>query len=80
MSPKEAKQTSFSKLVKRSAEPPPVRSFICRSGNSAISVKECAEQCVAPVLQLKPNTPGRIRTCDTRFRKAVLYPLSYGGA
>lgn len=25
------------------------------------------------------NTPGRIRTCDTRFRKAVLYPLSYEG-
>ena len=23
--------------------------------------------------------PGRIRTCDTRFRRAVLYPLSYGG-
>ena len=24
--------------------------------------------------------PGRIRTCDTRFRKPVLYPLSYGGS
>ena len=23
--------------------------------------------------------PGRIRTVDTRFRRAVLYPLSYGG-
>jgi site-specific DNA recombinase len=23
--------------------------------------------------------PGRIRTCGTRFRRAVLYPLSYGG-
>lgn len=22
---------------------------------------------------------GRIRTCGTRFRRAVLYPLSYGG-
>jgi hypothetical protein len=22
--------------------------------------------------------PGRIRTCDTRFRKPLLYPLSYG--
>ena len=22
--------------------------------------------------------PGRTRTCDTRFRKPVLYPLSYG--
>ncbi len=26
-----------------------------------------------------PNTPGRIRTCDHRFRKPVLYPLSYEG-
>lgn len=25
------------------------------------------------------HAPGRIRTCDTRFRKPVLYPLSYGG-
>ncbi len=24
------------------------------------------------------NAPGRIRTSDTRFRKPVLYPLSYG--
>jgi hypothetical protein len=23
-------------------------------------------------------TPGRIRTCDLRFRKPLLYPLSYG--
>ena len=22
--------------------------------------------------------PGRIRTCDARFRKPTLYPLSYG--
>ena len=25
------------------------------------------------------TTPGRIRTCDPRFRKPMLYPLSYGG-
>ncbi len=25
------------------------------------------------------RAPGRIRTCGTRFRRAVLYPLSYGG-
>jgi len=23
------------------------------------------------------NTPGRVRTCDRRFRKPLLYPLSY---
>ena len=26
------------------------------------------------------NAPGRIRTCDPRFRKPMLYPLSYGGS
>jgi hypothetical protein len=25
------------------------------------------------------SAPGRIRTYDTRFRRAVLYPLSYEG-
>lgn len=25
------------------------------------------------------RAPGMIRTCDTRFRKPVLYPLSYEG-
>ena len=25
------------------------------------------------------NTLGRIRTCDLRFRKPLLYPLSYEG-
>jgi hypothetical protein len=25
------------------------------------------------------SAPGRIRTCDTRFRKPLLYPLSYEG-
>ncbi len=25
------------------------------------------------------GAPGKIRTCDTRFRKPLLYPLSYGG-
>ena len=25
------------------------------------------------------GAPGRIRTCDSWYRKPVLYPLSYGG-
>ncbi len=25
------------------------------------------------------GAPGTIRTCDTRIRNPVLYPLSYGG-
>ena len=36
-----------------------------------------------PVFAGKPPflacAPGRIRTCDTGFRRAVLYPLSYEG-
>ena len=31
-------------------------------------------------IQPHRSTPGRSRTCDTRFRKPLLYPLSYGGA
>ena len=27
----------------------------------------------------KSTTPDRDRTCDLRFRKPSLYPLSYGG-
>jgi hypothetical protein len=27
----------------------------------------------------KPSAPGENRTCDQRFRKPLLYPLSYGG-
>jgi hypothetical protein len=29
-------------------------------------------------IEKEGNTPGRIRTYDPRFRKPVLYPLSYG--
>jgi hypothetical protein len=35
-----------------------------------------AFQCVSTAL----GAPGRTRTCDTRFRKPLLYPLSYGGS
>ena len=28
---------------------------------------------------VRVRAPGRIRTCDTRFRKPLLYPLSYEG-
>ncbi len=30
-------------------------------------------------MPVQVSAPGRIRTCGTRFRRAVLYPLSYGG-
>jgi hypothetical protein len=28
---------------------------------------------------MRVSAPGRNRTCDTRFRKPLLYPLSYEG-
>ena len=28
-------------------------------------------------MRLRKSGPGRIRTCDARFRKPTLYPLSY---
>jgi hypothetical protein len=31
------------------------------------------------LLDSRMGAPGTIRTCDTRFRKPMLYPLSYGG-
>ena len=30
-------------------------------------------------VKIRLSAPGQIRTADTRFRRAVLYPLSYGG-
>ena len=33
----------------------------------------------APGLLIIDGAPDTIRTYDTRFRRAVLYPLSYGG-
>jgi hypothetical protein len=33
-----------------------------------------------PTCLVNPGAPGRIRTCDTRFRKPLLYPLSYEGS
>ena len=38
---------------------------------------------LCPELARRPDpegAPGRNRTCDTRFRKPLLYPLSYEGA
>jgi integrase len=37
-----------------------------------------AEECASvPSIADRKATPGRIRTCDLRFRKPLLYPLSY---
>ncbi len=38
--------------------------------------RETCPRCLAT----SHSAPGTIRTCDTRFRKPMLYPLSYGGS
>ena len=35
--------------------------------------------CIASFMCRSEGALGRIRTCDTRFRKPMLYPLSYEG-
>ena len=38
------------------------------------------EKCLTVIRgETKQNTPGRNRTCDTRFRKPVLYPTELRG-
>ena len=32
------------------------------------------------ILESKRGAPGRNRTCGRRFRRPLLFPLSYGGA
>jgi len=50
------------------------------SRNHGLSTEpEVGEKPVAFVGDFKSDTPGRDRTCDLRFRKPSLYPLSYGG-
>ncbi len=41
--------------------------------------KEAGQPHEAADLLFYPGAPGRIRTADTGFRRAVLYPLSYEG-
>ena len=40
---------------------------------------QTADQAIRPSQPPIPGAPGRIRTCDARFRKPTLYPLSYEG-
>jgi hypothetical protein len=42
-------------------------------------VSDQPEPSIRPVSAVQSSAPGRIRTCDTGFRRAVLYPLSYEG-
>ena len=54
---------------------PPISHLICKTLSSLLHLTLLPfrpKSCIACAL-------GRIRTCDTRFRKPVLYPLSYEG-
>ena len=53
----------------------PTGSEPCRDGADGQLVSATAESGVIHLV----GAPSRIRTCDTRFRKPLLYPLSYGG-
>ena len=44
-----------------------------------VNVARCPETRVNDVPRHHTSAPGRNRTCDTRFRKPLLYPLSYEG-
>lgn len=46
---------------------------MCSSSLDLTHARACQIALTKPI-----GDPGRIRTSDTRFRRAVLYPLSYG--
>jgi hypothetical protein len=52
-----------------------------RPSRDSRSIKAIAQRPRYVRMQSAPgkSAPGRIRTCDTGFRRAVLYPLSYEG-
>ena len=52
------------------------RSPVATERRAVVSLRTVASFCKRSELD---SAPGRIRTCDTWFRKPVLYPLSYGG-
>src|SRR5664280_1949799 len=52
---------------------------VCLEGLRPLT--SCSEPAVRrSEIRWSRSAPGRIRTCGTRFRKPLLYPLSYGGA
>ena len=46
---------------------------------TCLQKRKQARRFMPPGLRFCPGAPGPIRTADTRFRRAVLYPLSYEG-
>jgi hypothetical protein len=66
---------SFGCLLLGTREPAPSST----SPTAGRDVERCPETCRHDVARHHTSAPGRNRTCDTRFRKPLLYPLSYEG-
>jgi hypothetical protein len=47
--------------------------------SNVVSTPPNATPAVHVILGIRSSAPGTNRTCDLRFRKPLLYPLSYGG-
>ena len=47
--------------------------------SNLVSTPPNATRAVHVILGIRSGAPGTNRTCDLRFRKPLLYPLSYGG-
>ena len=58
---------------------PAVIGYDAARGNGPIWGKSSAIASLMLGKRVRDGAPGRIRTCDTRFRKPLLYPLSYEG-
>ena len=66
----------------------PFRDGFANGGRWALTAADTDRTCDQQISRLcwpsmvflvNGGAPGRIRTCDTRFRKPMLYPLSYEG-
>ena len=51
----------------------------CASKMFAVTYKKGPGDMQGVFSNISSGTPGRTRTADTRFRKPLLYPLSYRG-
>ena len=69
----DARLTIASHGASSDAEPSPTKAPTRTSQRQSAGTRK------PPLTCKNSSAPGRIRTCDTGFRRAVLYPLSYEG-
>ena len=58
---------------------PPTFGTLNAPRQAILAVERPQAHSQSPIQPLARDAPGMTRTCDTRFRKPLLYPLSYGG-